>query len=262
MENILNNLIQQLKPEKGEMIFVLDKQKMIEGKKKEENYMGLKTKNINFFITNLIENKFLVKFGSIYISYVVCEFSWKKEEKEKEIRVTWEKEKICFFDGRNIIKEEEFSPKFPGGTIEILLCVNKKINESIKEQYILDIGNENDLSKERISLFVDERYNLNFRIIDLEGKIFLIKQKISKNWTLEELHKIKISWDEKIIKMRIYKGIEENSTFDEVINNKLKNIKLFYFPVTPRLVIGTDLKKEKFCKMSLAKLKIFSVSKF
>lgn len=257
------DMLKLLRPENGEITFVLNKQKMISSlkeNKEQEKYLALKNKGIVIFVDNIKNNKFRIFISTTYIDRFNNEFTFDKGEDEKTIKLEWTKTTVRIFHNGELITEKNFTLKEPGGTLEVILSVPSR--EKSIEQYILDIGEMTNKERERISLFLDNQYSLNFRIVDLAGREYSVKQELSNNWNLENWHKIKISWSMNYIKMRVHSSKDENSIFDEVMNDQLDNMQLFYLPINPPMIIGTDLSKQKFCKMTLSNVKLFNEPKF
>lgn len=257
------DMLKLLRPENGEITFILNKQKMISSlkeNKEQEKYLALKNKDINIFISNIKNNTFHICISTTYINRFSNNFTFEKGENEKTIKLEWTKTTVRIFQNGELITEKIFTLKEPGGTLEVILSVHQR--EKSIEQYILDIGEITNKERERISLFLDNQYSLNFRIIDLAGSEYSVKQELSNNWNLENWHKIKISWSKNYIKVRVHSSDDENSIFDEVINDQLDNIQLFYLPINPPMIIGTDLSKQKFCKMTLLNVKLLNMPEF
>ena len=140
-----------------------------------------------------------------------------------------------------------------GGAIDFQIV--PKINQNNPTQFILDIGDVNNLNSKRLSILIDKDFDLIFRLVDLDGKVVELRNKRGNLWKAEDGFRVIFSWNNKLIK---HKLVNVNTGKSQDIEKELKEIKTFHMWEKPPMIIGANLNKKQNAKMDFNELKIFS----
>ena len=144
-----------------------------------------------------------------------------------------------------------------GGAIDFTIYPEQ--NEINPLQYILDIGDINNLSSKRISVLIDENFNLIFRIIDLDGKEYKLSQELCDYWKTDCWHHIVFSWSNKQVKLKISIETDEAGNLERV--EDLNGIRTFHLWDNLPMIIGANLEQKQNAKMRLSEIKVFNIPK-
>jgi hypothetical protein len=261
-DNIMDSIVRQIRADKGEMSLELAKEKMLESATigANQNHLEIKSKEVRIVVTQLVQNSFSLVFASIFHDVKTIEIEFEGQEKIIELTIKWTKAELRVYKSDRMIFEQVGMPhRDPGGTIEIEL--RPQYNpESKSEQCIFDMGEIEFLDRERISLIVNPDFSLVFKLIDKNGKIFQIAHPKSDYWGPGRDSKVIVCWSRLVAKMRVYNGLDSNDFGEEKVI--MEGCDLFYTPINPSLIIGTDLEKKNFAKMTVYGIKIFTKPAF
>ena len=141
-----------------------------------------------------------------------------------------------------------------GGSVEFELCPYE--NEINPVQYVFDIGDSKNLNSKRVSVIIDEKFNLIFRLIDLDGKTFKLLQATNEFWKPNSWTKVIYSWNNESIKLKLEIEKDGNESFERT--ESMKGIRTFHFWEKPPMIIGANLEHKQNAKMEMKNLKVYS----
>ncbi len=253
--DIINNTISSLRAEKGQITINLDKKSMVESaaKKEQDNHMEIRNKAIRIIIGKLNNDDiFNLQFATTFVESINLQLDF-NDQHEIELYFEWSEHHYKIEKNNTLIAEQKNLPlKKPGGSIKLEI---KPMSNNSKVQFIIDIGEKDFLKKERISLFIDEDFNLVFRLIDKKGKEYNLVHKPSDLWSPDLWVQVICSWNTEFAKSRTFKASNEMNFSENRI--ELKEIDLFYMPINPPMILGTDLTEKHFAKMTISELSLY-----
>lgn len=141
-----------------------------------------------------------------------------------------------------------------GGSLEFELCPYE--NENNPVQYVFDIGDSNNLNSKRVSVIIDEKFNLIFRLIDLDGKIFELLQPTNECWKPNIWTKVIYSWDNELIRLKLIR-VKDEEIYERT--ESIKELRTFHFWEKPPIIIGANLEQKQNAKMGMRELKVYSL---
>jgi hypothetical protein len=252
--DMIKKIISSLRAESGRISINVDKKSMIESaaKKEQSNHLEIRNKSIRIIIGNLNNDKFNIQFATTFVESINIQVDFKSQN-DIELYFEWSEHSYKITKNKTVITEEKNLPsKLPGGSIK--LEVKPMLNNS-KVQFILDIGTKNSLEKQRISLFIDKEFNLTLKLFDKKGNEYKLVHKKSVFWEPDLWVQIICSWNKDHAKIRTLNPSNEMDFNESTI--KLDNIDLFYMPINPPMIIGTDLTNKYFAKMIISNLNLY-----
>ena len=104
-------------------------------------------------------------------------------------------------------------------------------------------------------LFIDKEFNLTLKLFDKKGNEYKLVHKKSVFWEPDLWVQIICSWNKDHAKIRTLNPSNEMDFNESTI--KLDNIDLFYMPINPPMIIGTDLTNKYFAKMIISNLNLY-----
>lgn len=252
-----NNILSSLKAEKGQLTLNLKLKSMIDSKSKNEsdNHLVIRNRSVRIIVGQINNGSFSFQFATTFVEPIEINIEFGNQEKI-ELDLEWTDRQYTIRKNNTIISENRNLPgKSPGGSIQ--LDIKAMVNEKNDFQYIIDIGERDELNKERISLFIDKEFSLTLRIFDKKGNEFSVKQIKSKFWKPDNLLRVICAWNQKTIKIRTF----NKSNDIDFVENKIKyqGTNLFYMPINPPMIIGTDLMEKYFSKMTLSELNLYDI---
>lgn len=253
--DIVNNIIASLQAEEGQLTLNLDKKSMIESSvnKGKDNYLELRNKSIRIIVGQLNNNLFNLQFATTFVDKIELQIDFEKQQ-ELELYFQWSNNGYKIKKDQMALAEKLSLPKkLPGGSIQIE--IKPMLSEKNDLQYILDIGEKENLSHERISLYIDAEFNLNLKLIDKKGKEFIVKLQKSEFWKPNTWIQVNCSWNQQFARIKTYPASNDKVYSENKVS--LTEIDLFYMPINPPMIIGTDLTEKYFSKMTVSELRLF-----
>ena len=141
-----------------------------------------------------------------------------------------------------------------GGAIEFE--IRPENNENNPVQFILDIGDPKILQSKRVSVLIDENFNLIFRMLDLDGKEFKLIQELCDYWKPDNWHRVVFSWDNNQVKLRLSVESDYNDCLNKEVD--LSGFRTFHMWENLPCTIGANLEGKQNAKMLLSKLQVYS----